>query len=78
MEEDDRVVKRKYTDSCYSWLITTMSFCILYAMSANIVAFGVFLPEFVTHFQKSQALLGLLGSIKLAVFDVCSGKPYFV
>ena len=55
-------------------LAAFMSFCTLFALGANVIVLGVILPEFLDHFQFSQAMLGILGSVKIAVFDICSGE----
>ncbi|ELT95144.1 hypothetical protein CAPTEDRAFT_203034 [Capitella teleta] len=64
---------RKFTDSKFSWIINVMSCSTLYALSANIITLGIILPDFIHHFQVSQSKLGMLGSVKLAIFDLGSG-----
>ena len=66
--------RKSHTDSGFAWIVALMSFCALFAVGANVVVLGVILPEFLDHFQFSQAMLGILGSVKIAVFDICSGE----
>jgi uncharacterized membrane protein len=65
---------RKYMDSCFAWIIASMSFLNGYAVASNVVALGVILPDLLAHFQTSQAMLGMLGSIKFAIADLTSGE----
>ncbi|ELU02436.1 hypothetical protein CAPTEDRAFT_198031 [Capitella teleta] len=73
MGKPEAKLRGAFTDSWFAWLISVMSFCTFYALSANVVSLGVILPEFLDHLQVSQAMIGLLGSIKIATFDLTAG-----
>ncbi|ELT95099.1 hypothetical protein CAPTEDRAFT_157611 [Capitella teleta] len=63
----------KFTDSGFAWIVAAMSFLVLYTVAANVLALGVILPDLLAYFQVSQAMLGVLGSVKIFVNDIASG-----
>ncbi|ELU01024.1 hypothetical protein CAPTEDRAFT_208364 [Capitella teleta] len=71
--ENEEQLRRKFTDSGFAWIISAMSFFTLYALAANGNTLGVIFPELLHHFNVPQAMIGLLGSIRTATFDLTAG-----
>ncbi|ELT95097.1 hypothetical protein CAPTEDRAFT_224440 [Capitella teleta] len=65
--------RMQFTDSGFAWIVTAMSFFVLYAVNSNFISLGPLLPDLLSHFQVSQAMLGMLASVRIVICDAASG-----
>ena len=58
----------RYTDSCFAWIIVLASFLVSFGQAANGIAMSVLVDPLLAYFQETQAMLGLLGALRMFSF----------
>lgn len=63
-------------DEGFSWVILAASVFVISAFPVNNMSYGVFLAELIDHYQRPQAVFGLMGAVRVFIIFMI-GRPVF-